>query len=680
MHVSDSVPAMSRWSSWLFVAVVVTACSKRKPPPPHEGSDTPPGPGPTPAARKHDALSRTDFNRWAVRADLPVYWIADTNHDSSLDPGEVAPLLFYPTSAPPTSSPYVVGGKFTPELEKVYDAVVAASKAPPPTDPREKLVDEDLDYGRPTLVIADFTKLSADDKAFVGHMLEVGKRIDALYEEESGITVLASQLPADAASRSLFRRNRGPKCVAPTTEKDPACTAIPGAPKQIFDIYPAEIQNDDKFCTVLEKNPKAKELLSPFVVVRGTPSALTAVPLTDAYKDKMTAISTELAAAADTIKDPTEQALVTYLRAASKSFTTNDWEPADEAWSKMTVDNSKWYVRAAPDETYWEPCNAKAGIHLTFARINQGSREWQSKLVPVQQEMEAAVAVETGAPYTARKVTFHLPDFIDIVVNAGNDRNPLGATIGESLPNWGPVANQGRGRTVVMSNIYTDPDSQAARRSQAESLLDVDSMKAYAGNASPGLLQTILHEATHNLGPAHEYTVGGKADRAIFGGAIAQLFEELKAQSGALFLVEFLRDKKIITDQLAAQSYVDTIVWGFGHISQGMYEADGKRKTYSQVAAIQNGFLIDKGALVWDPKATAANGKDTGAFRIDSSKMVAACDDLMKTVAGIKARGDKAGAEALIKKYVDGTVVPHDLIKERYLRFPKGSIVYSVAM
>ena len=50
------------------------------------------------------------------------------------------------------------------------------------------------------------------------------------------------------------------------------------------------------------------------------------------------------------------------------------------------------------------------------------------------------------------------------MINAGDDRNPLGATIGESLPNWGPVANEGRGRTVAMVNLYLDPDSIAARR------------------------------------------------------------------------------------------------------------------------------------------------------------------------------------------------------------------------
>jgi hypothetical protein len=657
----------------LLLLACVLGC-KKSGPEPKEGSGSgsaPPGPA---QVRLYSELERIAFNRLAVRENLPIYWIADTNSNKALDPDEVATLLFYPTAPA-----YASSGRFTPDFERAYDQLLAASKQPI-EDKRVKLVVEDLDYGRATLVRSEFGKLSSDDKKFVMHMMKVASLVDALYDEHTGAAALAPQLPGDAASKSLFRRNRGPKCVAPSTETNPDCSAIPGNPKPINALYPAELQNSEKFCAELERHPKAKDLLAPFVAVRGAPDALTAVPYTEAYQEKMSAIATELTAAADAIKDPAEQPLITYLRAASTAFTSNQWEPADEAWSKMTVDNSKWYVRVAPDETYWEPCNQKAGLHLTFARINQGSREWQGKLVPVQQEMEAAIAKSAGKPYTERKVTFHLPDFIDIVINAGDDRDALGATIGQSLPNWGPVANEGRGRTVAMFNLYTDPDSMAARRSQASSVLEAGSMKAYVDSTVAGLLATILHEATHNLGPSHEYKVDGKDARTMFTGAVAQVMEELKAQAGALFLIEFLRAKKIISDELAAQTYVDTIVWAFGHISQGMYEADGKRKTYPQVAAIQNGYLIEKGALVWDPKAVAANGKDTGAFRIDMTKVVGASDDLMKEVAGIKARGDKAGADALIKKFVDGGVVPHAIIKERYLRYPKANFVYSVAM
>jgi len=55
----------------------------------------------------------------------------------------------------------------------------------------------------------------------------------------------------------------------------------------------------------------------------------------------------------------------------------------------------------------------------------------QEKLVPVEQTMEETIARIIGKPYAARKVTFHLPDFIDIVINAGDDRRESGATIGQ---------------------------------------------------------------------------------------------------------------------------------------------------------------------------------------------------------------------------------------------------------
>ena len=681
-----------------FALAALVACSSpQKPPAPEPKPDPGPGSGgpvAAPQGVRHDQIARMDFNRWAVRLNLPVYWITDANNDKSIDPAETAALLFYPTQGN-----YVANGAFTEQFEKAYNAIVTASKAPPldtstPEGMRRKLVGDDLDQGRATIVRSDLRALSDSDKAFVKAMLDVGNQIDTLYAVMNGAALSATKLPDDVESRSLFRRNRGPKCVGPATDKNPQCSAIPKCPvaeevdplcesngttRVVYDLYPDLLQRDPKFCAILEKHKDAKTLTAPFTVVRGDAKTFKAVPYTEAYKAQMDAIADGLDRAANAVTDPNEKPLVAYLKAAASGFRTNEWTPADEAWAKMTVDNSKWYVRAAPDEVYWEPCSQKAGMHLTFARINQGSRDWQQKLVPVQQEMEGLIAARAGKPYAARKVTFHLPDFIDIVVNAGDDRTPLGATIGQSLPNWGPVANEGRGRTVAMTNLYLDADSQDARRQQAESMLDAASMRNYVVSAEPGLLNTILHEATHNLGPAHEYKVKGKTAGLVFTGPIASVLEELKAQTGALFLVEFLRNKKLISDQLALQTYADAIVWAMGHISQGMYDGDGKRKTYSNLAAFQIGFLREKGALEWNDTTPAANGKDKGAFTIHYDKMVAASDEMMKLVGGIKARGDKDVAEQLLQKYVDGNkVVPHDIIKERFTRFPKASFVYTV--
>jgi hypothetical protein len=662
--------------SLVIALVALAACRSASKPAPAPAADA------APAAPRYDRVPRLELNRWAVRLDLPLYWILDADQDGTMDPAEVATLRFYPTA-----ETWVRSGAFTPELATAYERIVAARAAgdaapgadASPEAERQALVAQDLDGGRPTLVYSDFSGLSDDEKKFVRLMLDAADMVDELYELQNGAAELAGQLPDHPASRSLFRRNRGPLCVSPKVEQNPRCNALPSLARPVVGVYPAPVQKDPQFCAQLSKRPDAEKLLTPFTVVREQEGKLVAVPYHEAWPEPTKAVAMQLRLAADVL-GPDEKPLAEYLRAAAQGFETDDWRAADEAWAKMNAENSKWYVRAAPDEIYWEPCARKAGYHLTFARINRDSLEWQKRLAPALGDMERAVAEKAGAPYKARDVKIHLPDFIDIVVNAGDDRGALGATIGQSLPNWGPVANEGRGRTVAMSNLYTDPDSMAARHEQAASLLDTASMGQYVDDPEPGLLATILHEASHNLGPAHEYAVKGKTDDAIFGGPLAAVFEELKSQTGALFLVELLVQKGILSPEMARQTYTDSVVWALGHVAQGMTTATGERKTYSQVAAIQVGFLLDEGALTWDPDAPAASGTDKGAFTIHLDKVPAASAKMMAVVGGIKARGDRAGAEALVKRYVDGDVVPQATIAERWLRSPKASFVYAVVL
>ncbi len=622
------------------------------------------------------SADRLRFNQLAMRLNEPLFWASDTNGSGAPDPDEVRSLLFYPSA-----ESWVSGGAFTSDYERVVAAIRAQERAAVPADPRQAAILAELDHAAPTLVETDLTGLPEAHRAFAHHMLAVAALMDRLYAHQVGMDAMQARLPAgDAASASVFRRNWGPECASSVTESDPACSAIEGAPRQPVDVYPLELQADEGFCATLEARPDATTLLSPFTVVRAGPDAtLIAVPYTVAYEEYMRPIAAELRAAADAMTDPAETALVTYLRAAATSFETNDWLPADEAWSRMSVRNSRWYVRVGPDETYWEPCSQKAGFHLTFARIDQGSLVWQDRLAPLRSDMEGALAALVPGEYAAREVSFQLPDFIEIVVNAGDDRDAFGATIGQSLPNWGPVTDEGRGRTVAMSNLYTDADSLARRRAQAMSLLSSASMASYTDDATPGLLSTILHEATHNLGPSHEYrTPAGQTDAEAFGGGLASMLEELKAQSGGLFFIDWLRQRGVLTEQQEREIYVDSIVWAFGHISRGMYTPTGGRKPYSQLAAIQIGILLDEGALSWDPAATAADGASQGAFSIDFARLPAACEAIMRRVMHIKASGDRAAAEALAAQYVDGTRVPHATIVERYRSFPQVAFVYAV--
>ncbi len=620
-----------------------------------------------------NALTRLRFNQLAMRLDLPLFWARDTNQNGSPDPDEVRALRFYDTPGA-----WVRDGHFTPAWNDALAQITAASTAPESTDPRLRLVHAEIDHAAPTLVETDLADLPPAHRAFARHMLTVATLIDGLYAQQAGMNALAERARSlDPASRALFRRNWGPQCRGARTERDAQCTAIPGAPPQPVEVYPAALQSSEGFCRTLEARADASTLLSPFTVVRGDGSALRAVPYTEAYAAPMRAVATELRAAADAMTDPAETALVTYLRAAATAFETNDWTPADEAWSRMNTRNSRWYVRVAPDETYWEPCSQKAGFHLTFARINAASLAWQERLTPVQNDMERALAALVPGEYTARTVSFHMPDFIDIVVNAGDDRDAFGATIGQSLPNWGPVANEGRGRTVAMSNLYTDADSNARRRAQVSSLFTATSLDAFTDDDTPGLVSTILHEATHNLGPAHEHRVNGRTADEAFGGSMASMLEELKAQSGALYFSGWLRQRGVIDETLARHVYSDAIAWSLGHISSGMYTPGGQRKAYSQLAAIQVGVLLDEGALTWDPEASAADGH-RGAFTLHLDRFEAACTRLMTRVMHLKSTHDRAGAEALAAQYVDGPRVPHAIITERFRAQPQATFVYAV--
>jgi hypothetical protein len=632
-------------------------------------------------ALRFDRLSRLDFNRLAVEHNLPFFWRADANANRTLEPEELALTWRHTAHA---RAEFVDGrANFSEAFRALYERLTkpeAASTSSSAELERRSAVRLELTQGRATLIESDFSKQAESDKKLVAHLLKVAVTIEQIYARQKGVAGLEAQLdPSDPASAALFFRNQGPECTTPRTEGDPACHALPQARKPTFGLYPAEIQSDPKFCEKLSRQKNQRELLDHFtVVVAGeAPNSFAALKYTKAYPREMSSIASELDAAATDLGDD-EAALKAYLNAAAQAFRDDDWERANRAWVKMGTDNSKYYLRVGPDEVYFEPCAWKAGFALAFARINPDSVSWRKRLEPIKQELEDDLARLAGRPYRARAVGFKLPDFIDIVLNAGDNRAPVGATVGQSLPNWGAVAETG-GRTVVMTNLYTDEDSQQATRERMSSLFCANSMKI--ADPRPSVLGVVLHEAAHNLGPSHDYQVHGKVDSAIFGGPLAATLEELKAQTAALYLPATLVERRLITQAEADTSHLDEVAWIFGQVAQGMYDAKGKPKNYSQLAAIQLGSLSTSGALEWRAKELAANENDQGCYEVRLDHWHASTTELAQQVLRIKGRGDKAGAEALKKRWVDDEGVFKEqraLIASRWLRSPKSSFVYSI--
>jgi len=540
----------------------------------------------------------------------------------------------------------------------------------------------ELSQGRLTLVESNFSTATGAEKVLVTHLLGAAVAIERLYARQRGTDGLQAKIPPDdAASAAMFFRNQGPFCKAPKTEKDPECRAVPESIRPVFGIYPGEIQKDRSFCALLKKQKNAERLTDHFgVVVRGdAQNAFLPMKYSEAFRDDMDTVARELEAASSQLGSD-EAALKTYLNAAAKAFRDDDWEQADEAWVAMSNGHSKYYVRVAPDEVYFEPCAWKAGFALTFARINEASLEWRHRIEPLKQKLEDEFARLAGKPYRPRQVRFNLPDFIDIVLTAGDSRPALGANGGQSLPNWGRVAERG-GRTMVVSNPR-DADGQKGWMERMGSVLCRGSMGGVTTDPKFDMLGVVLHEAAHNLGPTREYKVGGRVDQVVFGGPLAVMMEELKADTAALYFPSELVRRAFITQSEAEVLQTWDIGYAFGSISRGMYDAEGRPNTYGHLASIELGALQRAGALEWKGAEIASNATDRGCFELHWDKWPAAVAELTTRVLRIKSRGDRPGAERLKKEWVDDE---NDwkriraVITERWLRIPMGAIVYSVS-
>lgn len=701
----------------VLAAVVASGCKKKEETPTVSSAST--TAAPPPPAPKYDRVTRADFNRIAAELALPIFWTADANGNKALDPEELAVYwglggavigqYVSAEEAAPAAAPAAEGGlallpreaaaprlaftdKFAADYESIFKRQREGATNPAGLEAKEiarrDAVLKELAQGRVTLVQTDFRGASKAEKRFVGFILKAAEIIEDIYAKQQGVDGMRKDLATlDAASQTLFFRGQGPRCEAPLTQSNPACTAVPTAPAgKLSGLYPAELLEKPKFCDELGKKEKA--LMDPFtVVVKGAEKGkLEAKPYHEVYTAEMGAVATQLKGAAEALGE-TEPELRAYLLAAAKAFGDGSWFEADEPWAKMNGKTSKFYLRIAPDEVYDEPCATKALFHVSFGKINQASMAWQAKLDPLKGDMEKALAELAGAPYKAREVSFSLPDFVDVALNAGDSRKASGATIGQSLPNFGPVANEGRGRTVAMTNFYTDPDSLAATKAAAESLFCKDTMAKFTTDPAPQLMSTVLHEAAHNLGPAHQYKVRGKIDREQFGGPLASTLEELKAQSAALYFTDWLVEKEKITREEADKAHVRDVFWAFGHISRGMYSDDKRPKNYSQLAAIQVARLMEGGALLWKADEKAANDKDAGCFSVDLEKFPAAAKAIVTEAAQIKSKGDRARAEKIVKEIVDlandkkgEKKALRDAITERVLRAPKPSFVYSLRL
>jgi hypothetical protein len=145
----------------------------------------------------------------------------------------------------------------------------------------------------------------------------------------------------------------------------------------------------------------------------------------------------------------------------------------------------------------------------------------------------------------------------------------------------------------------------------------------------------LMHELMHGLGP-HDITVAGRQTTVRQEmKEVYSALEEAKADISGLFALQYLVDKGVLDRSMARTMYTTFLASAFRSIRFGVNEAHGRG------IAVQLNALLDAGAF---------RVAGDGTFAVDGGKIKPAVEALTRDILMLQARGDYAGAKAMIDR------------------------------
>lgn len=458
----------------------------------------------------------------------------------------------------------------------------------------------------------------------------------------------------------LYARQRGVGSRWTPATLDPLTTAVhlgwidPAPP---VGVYPVALQDPSgRFCADLEARPDARRLLGRYSVVVGSPDRLSVEGYSRAFAPIVGEIAGHLTTAAGIVRS-SDATLADYLTAAAEGLQTDRWVDARRQWARMGRTASGWYVDVNPVRTDWEPCRRKAAFRFTFARARE-PEGLVAQLGSMREEIDRAIADVTRGEYIPRAIPPRVADLLDVLAQSGRDHLAGGYEAGLSRD----------GRSVVVVNYESNVEI-------ARSLVEV-TRRLFQSAATPPVrpadaaFGAVLHELAHNTGPGpSDARPDGVRIRDALG-PDAPLAEELKAHSATLFLVGFLRDRRVLRADEARWLYELVLRWVLEHAG-----SDGPS---GDVAAILLDRVTESRALVWTPESTSADAEWRGSFVLDEGMLPAASEALLHDVVHLMLQGgsrsfsDWAAASATRDRELVQAV------QERLGGLPQPSLLYSV--
>jgi hypothetical protein len=220
---------------------------------------------------------------------------------------------------------------------------------------------------------------------------------------------------------------------------------------------------------------------------------------------------------------------------------------------------------------------------------------------------------------------------VNEVYAAGDARRGVTAAA-YNLPNDERILKERGSKRVMLKNVQ-EAKYQKVLRPIAAALLSREDERRISFEAF--FTHILLHEMVHGLGP-HE--LARETGRTTVREQLQDVYpaiEEAKADVAGLFALHRLVDRGVLPAQLARSVHATFLASAFRSIRFGVHEAHGRG------VALQLNWLLDAGAVT--------EGRD-GRFSIDDAKARAAVESLARELLSLQARGDRAGAQALLDR------------------------------
>jgi hypothetical protein len=477
----------------------------------------------------------------------------------------------------------------------------------------------------------DTSYLSAEEREVVNLLIEASRYMSEIYQrqrlpdyEQARSAIERSRRADRDLLLDMFDRNFGPWNNLDDLRPFWGSAPMPAG----AGFYPPDMTREE-FDAYVAAHPDEREALaSPYTVVRRQGDRLVAIPYSAEYREWLEPAAKLLERAAARTSNPS---LRNFLSLRAQAFRTDDYFASELAW--MDLSGTPIEVAIGPYEVYTDRLYGRKTAFESFVTLKDPEESAAlDKYKAYLRDMEANLPIEER--YKNFQRGFESPIVVAEQVKGGGDNVPGVQTIAFNLPNDERVREAKGAKKVILSNVL---GAKYERILEPIGDLVLEPDQAALVTKKYMQLETLFHELSHSLGPG-TITLNGRrttVDEQLKEQHTAM--EEAKADVAGVWNILFMMDKGEIPIAEKPQLFATYFAGVFRAMRFGTEEAHGHG------AALQYGYLKEKGAFAWDARA--------GRYVIDAAKMEAGLRDLLRDQLMLQARGDYEGTRAFFARW-----------------------------